>query len=412
MADTTLGTVQILGLIDANPIDGSEFLVVSQGTASRKVTILNAMKPHTDDHNNPHQVTKAQVGLGNVTNDAQLKVASNLSDVADKAASRVNLEVYSKTESDANLKVHTDDTNNPHQVTAQQVGLGNVPNKGASDSFRVVTDTFATTTAVNALFKAIQDQHPVDSMHISMNPANPGTYLLCGGTWELAAKNMALVGFDGVSTTRTPGSTFGASQKALTQANLPPHFHGVNITSQPHTHNVVGNTQGGGGHSHPFSGSTSNFDYGVKSAQTSGGGNHQHHGYTNGGGNHRHTFAGDDQLRAVAEVAQERIGRYDADSDTDQWARSYWTSYSGDHSHEFWTEWSGDHVHNFSINIGGHVHSFSGNTNAVADHTHGINLTSQSSTVSVVGNTDSVGNATPFNVEQPSMVVYVWRRTA
>lgn len=45
-------------------------------------------------------LTKADVGLSNVTNDAQLKIASNLSDVADKAVSRTNLEVYSKTEVD------------------------------------------------------------------------------------------------------------------------------------------------------------------------------------------------------------------------------------------------------------------------------------------------------------------------
>lgn len=41
--------------------------------------------------NNPHAVTKTQVGLANVTNDAQLKIASNLSDLADAATARTNL---------------------------------------------------------------------------------------------------------------------------------------------------------------------------------------------------------------------------------------------------------------------------------------------------------------------------------
>ena len=33
------------------------------------------MTAHINDKNNPHEVTKAQVGLGNVTNDAQVKRA-------------------------------------------------------------------------------------------------------------------------------------------------------------------------------------------------------------------------------------------------------------------------------------------------------------------------------------------------
>lgn len=57
---------------------------------------------HLDNHNNPHSVTKAQVGLGNVT----------------------NVEQASKQEFDA----HTTNHNNPHNVTKSQVGLGNVDN--------------------------------------------------------------------------------------------------------------------------------------------------------------------------------------------------------------------------------------------------------------------------------------------
>jgi hypothetical protein len=50
-----------------------------------------ALSDHVNDTNNPHGVTKAQVGLGNVTNDAQLKIASNLSDLTDASAARTNL---------------------------------------------------------------------------------------------------------------------------------------------------------------------------------------------------------------------------------------------------------------------------------------------------------------------------------
>ena len=57
---------------------------------------------HLNNHNNPHSVTKAQVGLGNVT----------------------NVEQASKQEFNA----HATNRNNPHGVTKSQVGLGNVDN--------------------------------------------------------------------------------------------------------------------------------------------------------------------------------------------------------------------------------------------------------------------------------------------
>ena len=57
---------------------------------------------HLDNHNNPHSVTKAQIGLGNVT----------------------NVEQASKQEFDAHATNH----NNPHKITKSQVGLGNVDN--------------------------------------------------------------------------------------------------------------------------------------------------------------------------------------------------------------------------------------------------------------------------------------------
>ncbi|MGQ6301835.1 tail fiber domain-containing protein [Serratia sp. IR-2025] len=42
--------------------------------------------------------SKSDVGLSNVTNDAQLKIASNLNDLNNKATARTNLDVYSKSE--------------------------------------------------------------------------------------------------------------------------------------------------------------------------------------------------------------------------------------------------------------------------------------------------------------------------
>ena len=71
---------------------------------------------HKKDTDNPHNVTAAQIGLGNVNNtsDADKPVSS-------KQAVAINA-VEDK------ITLHKDNKNNPHAVTAAQVGLGNVNN--------------------------------------------------------------------------------------------------------------------------------------------------------------------------------------------------------------------------------------------------------------------------------------------
>lgn len=412
MADTVLGNIQIQALPTANPVDGNEYLHIKQGTGDRKVTIIDAMKPHSNNKNNPHNVTKEQVQLGNVTNDAQLKINANLSDVADKATSRNNLEVYSKEESDNNLAAHVNDKDNPHDVSKEQVGLGKLQNLDISNDFREDADKYASSRALSALFRAIQNEHPVGHLHTTLNPANPSTYLLCGGVWELYAKGQALVGYNPDVPGRGVGTTFGAASKNITTANLPRHSHSVTLGGGDHVHRVVGSTGGGGAHYHSFSGSTSVFDYGTKAGATDVQGNHAHNGSTSVGGRHQHMYAGDDHLPEPWGVAQEQLFRYDAESDDDRWARAYWTSASGDHSHTITTDWQGSHAHNVSTYIGAHSHSFGGNTSVQPDHVHGVDIVSQGAPHIHSGNTDQTGGDAPFNVEQPSLVVYVWRRVS
>ena len=85
---------------------------------------------------NPHSVTKAEVGLGNVTNDAQVKgLASGTTaghfaafgadgyTVADSGSSPASFEA-----ANSNIQAHISSTSNPHSVTKAQLGLGNVTN--------------------------------------------------------------------------------------------------------------------------------------------------------------------------------------------------------------------------------------------------------------------------------------------
>jgi hypothetical protein len=78
---------------------------------------------HTDSTSNPHSVTAAQVGLGNVDNTSD----------ADKPVSTAQQTALDLKADDADLTAHTDSTSNPHSVTAAQVGLGNVDNTSDAD---------------------------------------------------------------------------------------------------------------------------------------------------------------------------------------------------------------------------------------------------------------------------------------
>ena len=73
---------------------------------------------HTSNTSNPHNVTKAQVGLGN---------ADNTSDASKPVSTAQAAAIALKADTTA-LTAHTSATNNPHAVTKAQVGLGNVDN--------------------------------------------------------------------------------------------------------------------------------------------------------------------------------------------------------------------------------------------------------------------------------------------
>src|SRR5699024_6132501 len=96
---------------------------------------------HVGSRNNPHNVTKTQVGLGNVDNTKQASKTEfdnhNSDTTKHITASERSAWNAKETTSGAQAKVnaHEDKKTNPHDVTKAQVGLGNVDNvKQASNS--------------------------------------------------------------------------------------------------------------------------------------------------------------------------------------------------------------------------------------------------------------------------------------
>lgn len=71
---------------------------------------------HISDFSNPHNTTKAQVGLGNADNTSDLNKPVSTAQAAAIAVVQ------------ADIDAHQLDTNNPHNTTKAQVGLGNADN--------------------------------------------------------------------------------------------------------------------------------------------------------------------------------------------------------------------------------------------------------------------------------------------
>lgn len=113
---------------------------------------------HINNTNNPHAVTKAQLGIENVDNTSDLDkpvstatqtalnslqttLESTISSTTDALRSEIEKELELKVDSlnssistvSTALTTHEADTANPHSVTAEQIGLGNVDNTSDLD---------------------------------------------------------------------------------------------------------------------------------------------------------------------------------------------------------------------------------------------------------------------------------------
>lgn len=114
-------------------IDGLEAIIGNQTTNKANQADLTA---HINNRNNPHNVTKQQVGLGNVANVEQASKVdfqnhlNNHNNPHSVTKTQVGLGNVTNVEqaSKQEFNAHATNRNNPHSVTKYQVGLGNVDN--------------------------------------------------------------------------------------------------------------------------------------------------------------------------------------------------------------------------------------------------------------------------------------------
>lgn len=107
-----------------------------------------AISDHTTNKENPHAVTKEQVGLGNVDNTADSAKPVSIAQAAAIADAK-----EAGTNAQSAIDTHAADKNNPHSVTKAQLGLENVDN--TSDLNKPVST--ATQEALNTI-QAVLDK--------------------------------------------------------------------------------------------------------------------------------------------------------------------------------------------------------------------------------------------------------------
>ncbi|MED3628418.1 hypothetical protein P4478_15500 [Bacillus subtilis] len=128
--------IQINSLRESND-RAEKHMLEHEQTLTEKTNLFmeyqqNELKKHTDDKSNPHLVTKEQVGLGNVLNNVQATKTEFDQHAQDTIIHITASERTTWNAAESNSKKYTDahsqNTNNPHKVTAIQVGLGNLTN--------------------------------------------------------------------------------------------------------------------------------------------------------------------------------------------------------------------------------------------------------------------------------------------
>ena len=100
-------------------------LELKQIIANTEDKLEDDLNDHIHDYNNPHKVTAEQIGLGKVDNTSDLE--KPISVAVQNALNEINISLSEKASHDDFLK-HITDFNNPHNVTKDQIGLGNVDN--------------------------------------------------------------------------------------------------------------------------------------------------------------------------------------------------------------------------------------------------------------------------------------------
>ena len=160
--------------------------------------------------------------INTIITDAETTFNQKLSEIQGKLDATntaiQNGDFYSKTQTDSKIAnvngvitAHANNKNNPHSVTAGQVGA--------------YTKAEVASIVTSAIAQAKLDSNPIGTILTTINNVNPSTYL--GGTWQRFAQGRTLVGVDETDdvTLMKTANNQGGSVNPLTR-------HGHNISRQ------------------------------------------------------------------------------------------------------------------------------------------------------------------------------------
>lgn len=129
---------------DSTDLDSNETLATSKAVFLLKTDFTNRISDHIDNFENPHKVTKQQVGLGNLPNATTDSMYD--SDVETLVVAKVTNDILKMIQS------HEGDLNNPHNVTKEQLGIGNIPTETTDSMYDASTDKIPVAKVTNDLY--------------------------------------------------------------------------------------------------------------------------------------------------------------------------------------------------------------------------------------------------------------------
>ena len=156
-------------LVDVYTADGYYITETGRefGLSENAQKILTDSTKHNARRDNPHNVTKAQVGLDKADN-----TADKDKPISDKAQAALDLKADA-----SDLTAHVGSTANPHKVTKSQIGLGNVDNtadlaKPVSVAQQAALDGKAEKAPTEAHIANTSNPHKVTKSQIGLGNVN------------------------------------------------------------------------------------------------------------------------------------------------------------------------------------------------------------------------------------------------